>query len=67
MVVSTVNDAGVATTTRFGRIMDDRIIGGVCGVGGDLAQQAVFEDAAEGADAVFPADFFAFGVGAAVV
>ena len=34
---------------------------------GDLAQEAVFEDAAEGAEAVFPADFFAFGVGAAVV
>ena len=31
------------------------------------AQEAVFEDAAEGADAVFPADFFAFGVGAAMV
>ena len=32
-----------------------------------LAQEAVFEDAADGAYAVFPADFFAFGVGAAVV
>ena len=33
----------------------------------NLPQEAVFEDAADGADAVFPADFFAFGVGAAVV
>ena len=31
------------------------------------APEAVFEDAADGADAVFPADFFAFGIGAAVV
>ena len=31
------------------------------------AQEAVFDDAAEGADAVFPADFFAFGVGSAMV
>ncbi len=62
-VVSTVNDAGVATTKRCGRVIG----GGVWGVAGDLAQQAVFQDAADGADAVFPADFFAFGVGAAVV
>jgi len=32
-----------------------------------LPQEAVFEDAADCAEAVFPADFFAFGIGAAVV
>jgi hypothetical protein len=34
---------------------------------GILAEEAVFEDVADGAEAVFPADFFAFGIGAAVV